>query len=67
MTKILPQVGLCVICQHQKLVASARGSQFVLCQLAKEDNRFAKYPPLPVLSCAGFKRRTQIEESNTEG
>jgi hypothetical protein len=36
-------------------VTSARGSQFILCELSRSDARFARYPRLPVLSCEGFE------------
>jgi len=34
---------------------SDRGSVFFLCQLALTDDRFRKYPRLPVLQCDGYK------------
>lgn len=49
-----PHVGLCAICQHSKTVVSDRGSSFYRCLLSDRDSRFAKYPRLPVLQCAGF-------------
>jgi hypothetical protein len=42
---------------HQKLIRNTRGSSFSLCELAKTDPRFPKYPRLPVLQCAGFAPR----------
>ncbi len=36
-------------------MTSARGSTFWLCGLAAVDSRFARYPPLPVLHCSGFR------------
>lgn len=50
----LTPIGLCAVCQHVKMVKSAKGSTFVMCGLAKTDPRFMKYPPLPVLRCGGF-------------
>jgi hypothetical protein len=47
--------GLCGECTHARRIASDRGAQFLLCQLAMSDSRFAKYPRLPVLSCAGYE------------
>ncbi len=47
-------VGLCGACQHVNVVKSSKGSTFLLCDLAKTDARFPKYPPLPVLHCPGF-------------
>jgi hypothetical protein len=36
-------------------VESSRGSRFWLCGRSADDPRFAKYPRLPVLQCAGFE------------
>jgi hypothetical protein len=48
------RVGLCATCTHVRRVESDRGSAFFLCQLALTDNRFRKYPRLPVLQCDGY-------------
>jgi GrpB-like predicted nucleotidyltransferase (UPF0157 family) len=48
--------GLCALCVHARRIESDRGSVFILCQLSASDPRFAKYPRLPVLSCAGYER-----------
>ena len=48
--------GLCATCSHRQIVRSARGSEFVLCRLSFTDSRFPKYPPLPVVACAGYHR-----------
>jgi hypothetical protein len=50
-------LGLCATCRHARRVASARGSVFSLCARSADDPRFAKYPRLPVLRCAGFEPR----------
>jgi hypothetical protein len=47
--------GLCSECRHRQTIVSDRGSQFTLCRLALTDNRFPKYPRLPVLQCGGFE------------
>jgi hypothetical protein len=48
-------VGLCRRCRMKKLVRSARGSEFWLCERSRtEPARFPKYPRLPVRSCAGY-------------
>jgi len=47
---------LCASCRHVKIVRSEHGSTFYLCRLAARDARFRKYPPQPVLDCAGFER-----------
>jgi len=46
--------GLCSGCVHARVVTSARESVFTLCQLGFSDERFPKYPRLPVLTCDGF-------------
>lgn len=47
--------GLCARCVHLELQASAR-SVFVRCGLSDLDDRFPRYPRLPVLACAGYQR-----------
>jgi hypothetical protein len=49
--------GLCDSCRHQKVVGNTRGSRFSLCELAKTDPRFKKYPRLPVERCDGYERK----------
>lgn len=46
--------GLCASCEHLRLLASPR-SVFVRCGLAEVDPAFPRYPPLPVLACAGYR------------
>jgi len=50
-------LGLCANCAHARPVESAKGSQFLLCQLSQSDPRFPKYPPLPVLRCSGYEKK----------
>jgi len=50
-----PDPGLCATCRHARVVRSDRGSVFYRCLLAATDPRFSKYPPLPVLRCAGYE------------
>ncbi len=47
--------GLCAECRHLWLAVSAR-SAFVRCGKAEEDERFLRYPGLPVRACSGFER-----------
>lgn len=49
--------GLCDRCRHQRLVPNTRGSVFSLCQRSREDERFPRYPRLPVRECVGFEPR----------
>ena len=48
-----PRLGLCADCLYARLIESAKGSQFLLCQLSQSDPSFPKYPRLPILACAG--------------
>jgi len=50
--------SLCESCVHVKPVTVPSGSRFLLCQLAKRDPAFPKYPPQPVVRCAGYRERT---------
>jgi hypothetical protein len=45
--------GLCAACRHARRVTTDRGSVFVLCDLSRNDRRFARYPRLPVQQCEG--------------
>ncbi len=49
--------GLCDSCRHQKVVGNTRGSSFSLCERSKADDRYPKYPRVPVRECAGHEPR----------
>jgi hypothetical protein len=51
--------GLCGNCRHHTWIESGRGSRFLRCELSFVDSRFPKYPPLPVLSCAGYEPKAE--------
>jgi hypothetical protein len=51
--------GLCQTCQHSRRMETDRGSVFLMCKLSFEDSQFAKYPPLPVLDCVGYKPKEE--------
>lgn len=55
--------GLCGTCQHRREVVSGKGSVFLMCERAKTDPRFRKYPPLPVMRCVGW----EPEDAKTAG
>jgi hypothetical protein len=57
-----PAVGLCDSCRHQQVVRNTRGSSFSLCLRAREDERYPKYPRLPVLRCRGLERGAAEEK-----
>jgi hypothetical protein len=46
-----------------RVVENTRGSTFYLCRRAEADARFAKYPRLPVLRCAGYE---SVEDTGDE-
>ncbi|HEX5720269.1 MAG TPA: hypothetical protein VF179_29205 [Thermoanaerobaculia bacterium] len=50
--------GLCATCEHLRLAASSR-SVFVRCGLAEVDPRFLRYPPIPVVACRGYLKKSQ--------
>jgi len=56
------QAGLCADCVHTCRVESDRGSVFLFCELSRSDRQFAKYPPLPVLSCPGYEKTAEEAE-----
>ncbi|WP_157251679.1 hypothetical protein [Patulibacter americanus] len=49
--------GLCAGCAHQRVVGNTRGSSFSLCGLSRTDDRFPRYPRMPVAACPGFRPR----------
>lgn len=52
-----PPPGLCESCRHSRIIISGKGSRFFYCALAETDERYLKYPRLPVLECSGYKVR----------
>ena len=50
--------SLCESCVHVRLITSNTGSKFLLCEKSREDPRFAKYPPQPVLTCPAHRPAT---------
>jgi hypothetical protein len=56
-----PPGGLCNLCRHQRLVPNTRGSVFSLCERSRADDRFPRYPRIPVASCIGFEARPPDE------
>ena len=46
--------GLCPDCANVRVVTNPRGSRFYLCTLSAVDPRYPKYPPQPVVACAGY-------------
>ena len=59
LTPLGMNAGLCDTCKHQKVVRNTRGSVFSMCERSKTDDRYPKYPRLPVERCAGYVRATR--------
>ena len=47
--------GLCASCVHARVITSARGSAFSLCQRSATDPEFPRYPALPMRTCRGYE------------
>ena len=47
------RVGLCLGCRHVRIVVARAGNRYYRCERSTFDPRYPKYPPLPVLACAG--------------
>ena len=56
-----PPAGLCASCRHQQVVRNTRGSTFSLCRRSRDDDRYERYPRLPVLRCPGHDPRVAEE------
>jgi len=49
-------IGLCSLCRHARVQRNAEGNQFWRCGRADSDDRYLRYPPLPVSACHGHER-----------
>jgi hypothetical protein len=47
-------------------VITPRRSRFLLCQLSQHNPAFPKYPPQPVVCCAGYQMRDKDGEELTQ-
>jgi hypothetical protein len=47
--------SLCEKCAWRREVVTPKGSRFLLCKLSQTDPAFPKYPPQPVVRCAGYQ------------
>jgi hypothetical protein len=57
------EAGLCDTCRHQQVVRNTRGSRFSLCRRSRDDDRYPRYPRLPVTRCTGYERASRREQS----
>ena len=53
--------SLCETCENVRAVCTAR-SRFLLCQLSATNAAYPKYPPQPVVRCAGYRARKYADE-----
>ena len=53
------QAGLCALCTYALARPTNRGTTYLRCTLAATDDRFARYPRLPVLTCDGYEPVTR--------
>ncbi len=58
----MSRVGLCADCVNARVITSDRGSHFTMCLLSKDDPRYPKYPPLPVLRCEGYVQSVTVDK-----
>jgi hypothetical protein len=49
-----PPPGLCGTCRHARFIRSDRGQRFIRCSMSDADQRYMRYPPLPVAICQGY-------------
>ena len=54
------KAGLCFDCRFARLVENRRGSAFLMCERAKTDPEYVKYPHLPVALCKGYEEGDDI-------
>lgn len=54
--EIEAKVGLCLACVHAKRLTSKSGATLFQCSLSAADSKFAKFPRLPMRSCAGYEK-----------
>ena len=52
--------GLCESCDNARVLEAASGARFYLCRLSALNVEYAKYPRLPVVHCAGYRRSAEV-------
>jgi hypothetical protein len=57
------RAGLCATCRHARVIESDRGSRFYMCERSQIDDRFPRYPRLPVVGCIGYDEKTCTSSS----
>jgi hypothetical protein len=49
--------GLCSTCRFVRIIETRTGSRFYYCRLSDDDDRFVKYPVVPVVECPGYQQQ----------
>ena len=49
-------IGLYASCRHARVVRANTGTTHFLCELSAHDERYPKYPRLPVLAGPGYRK-----------
>jgi hypothetical protein len=57
--------SLCESCRWMCEVTTPR-SRFLLCELSKTNAAYPKYPPQPVVRCAGHQQKQAETETTTD-
>ena len=67
MLSITPTPSLCESCRWLRVVTSARGSRFLLCERSFTEPEYPKYPRQPVVRCAGYEAAAVSSEPTIDG
>jgi hypothetical protein len=51
--------SLCEHCAFMREVVTPKGSRFLLCRISQTDPNYARYPPQPIVRCAGYRVRPE--------
>jgi hypothetical protein len=54
--------SLCERCAWLREVRTPKGSRFLLCRRSQTDPAYPRYPPQPVVRCAGYEPRAALGE-----
>ena len=49
------KAGLCSTCLHLRHQQTKRGTTYFRCARSDQDDRYLRYPPIPVYACDGFE------------
>ena len=58
--------GLCGSCRHGHRIDTNRGIRYWRCRRSETDARFPRYPPLPVIACAGWEETDGTDDDRDD-